>query len=161
MTISFFKRIFHPSETASPQRPRISVRDWSSQPPNIGPCRNSSTSASDALGRLPASVPLIPSCASGTLPISFGRGADRPQRLAQRPKIRQRDELIEGSDFESHAGGLSGRSGDGETPRVYPGVRPADETDKCHAPPAIAQRGLIICQVIIVQITTMKVSNLA
>ena len=36
-------------------------------------------------------------------------GAERPQRLAQLPEIRQRGELIEGGDVVRHGGGLSGR----------------------------------------------------
>ena len=40
-------------------------------------------------------------------------GANRAQRLAQLPEIRQRGELIEGGDLERHGDRLSGRPGRG------------------------------------------------
>ena len=50
-------------------------------------------------------------------------GADRAQRLAQLPEIRQRGELVEGGDLERHGDRLSGGPGRGNPakPAIIPG----------------------------------------
>ena len=48
-------------------------------------------------------------------------GADRAQRLAQLPEIRQRGELIEGGDLVRHRRGLSGGRGRNQHIRRRPG----------------------------------------
>ena len=113
MTISFFSRIFSRANGIVAARENFSSR-LSSRPPNSAPSRNSAISASIA-SALPASVPLMPSWASSTLPFSAEPGADRAQRLAQLAEIRQRGKLVEGGDFDGMAG-VYQAGGRGETP---------------------------------------------
>ena len=90
--------------------------------------------------RVPASVPLMPSCASSTLPLSVERGAGGAQGLAQLPKVRQCGELIEGGNPGNHGGGLSGAlECDQHLPRD-PGRGRSAEKHRGHPSPSIAQR---------------------
>jgi hypothetical protein len=69
VTISFFNRIFRRWNGIAVALEYFNS-SLSSRPPNSTPCRNSSTSPEIA-SALPASVPLMPSWASSTLPLSL------------------------------------------------------------------------------------------
>jgi hypothetical protein len=69
VTISFFKRIFSRWNGIVETAENFSS-SLSSRPPNRSPRRNSFTSVAIASAP-PASVPLMPSWASSTLPFSF------------------------------------------------------------------------------------------
>ena len=69
---------------------------------------------------VPASVPLMPSCASSTLPFS-----PRPAQIARSgsrklAEIRQRGKLIEGGDLKRHGGVFIRRAKCGETLHFRP-----------------------------------------
>ena len=123
---------------------RISVRDGRAGRRTAPPLRNSPTSSSMAPA-LPASVPLMPSWASSTLPFSPRPAQIAAQRLAQLPEIRQRGELIEGGDLVRHGGGLSGRRQARQPVRRLRSVPCRGEgagRHGVHPLPAIAQRPL-------------------
>ncbi len=121
--------------------------EMSSRPPNSGPCRNSSTSASIAVGG-PGQRAVDALLGEQHAALQIERRADRAQGLAQLPEVRQCGELIEGGDPVSHHGRVYQEAGNAiNTSQV---IRPLprhrtrcrDEPEKhCrHPPTSIAQR---------------------